>query len=142
MSTSTNIAVLEKKVEAIQDILLKFSGGHQERRLISTIFNPLWCPSSAEYTLISQTLDGILEQARGVSNRYSALMDAAEKVGLRLEGALLPQKVRNGSTRTRFRALRSRPPRPRCRNQRLIVQRRAAEGAQSPSGSAPAQQSV
>jgi hypothetical protein len=76
---SQDITALEKKIEAIHDVFQRFSTWRQETRLIGALLR-LCSPSAAEYALIANALDNLLEQAQSVSRNYTALTEAAERV--------------------------------------------------------------
>jgi hypothetical protein len=132
---SQGIAALEKKIEAIHDVLLRFSTWRQETRLIGALFRPC-SPSVAEYALISNALDNLLDQAQAVSRNYSALTEAVEAVcgkgatvtatSTRAWSTSLPVTYSHRSMRVKVTI-----PRPRLRSSQASLQQRKTKDSRA-----------
>ena len=114
---SQDIAALERKIEAIHDVLLRFSTWRQETRLIGALLRPCF-PNVAEYALIANALDNLLEQAQAVSRNYCVLTEAVERVCRNPDAALTISKSSWNSQLPMtypVRSLRMRAVTPRAR---------------------------
>lgn len=132
---SQDIAALEKKIEAIHDVLQRFSTWRQETRLIGALFR-LCSPSAAEYALIANALDNVLEQAQAVSRNYTALTEAAERVSSKTDAVpATARSVRSAPLPVPYslRSLRVKVviPRSRVRGSQTILLRRKADSSRA-----------
>lgn len=126
-----DIAALEKRVEALHDVLQRFSTWRQETRLIGALLRPC-LPSVAEYALISNALDSLLEQAHAVSRNYSALTEAAERVCRKADAGLAASRSTWSTPMPVAYSLRSMRvrvfiPRSRLQVSQTLQQRRKAD---------------
>lgn len=132
---SLDIAALERKIEAIHDVLQRFSTWRQETRLIGALLKPCY-PSGAEYALIANALDNLLEQAEAVSRNYSALTEAAERVCTKPDAVLSTSKSTWSTpipVTCSLRSVRVRVliPRSRLQVSQTLQQRRKADSSRA-----------